>query len=592
MMDDKRAAPSGGLTLLFTRLGVPQWLSLAAAAALMIVGAIAANYPAVLSGEVVDQVVRSEVTSFAAALPFLAALLLSFLVREIAVAIRKYFVERTGCQLERDELRRLSSYLLRIDLSAFWGQRIGGLNVRIHRSLEGLIKLLKTLFMEFLPAIVISVVALVMAGQRSFLVVLVILGIFAAAMILTVIQVSTQKGIRIALFGAKEEVSANLTEILFGLDYVRVAGGLGQEEARTAELSERMRSKEFLHHRWMIAFDGCKQFLEGLGLVLVVGIGAWQVAQGTLSSGDVLTLALLYGAVAAPLRDLHRIIDEGFESLLKVRELAGLYSLLSDAGIPGKQAPLGNDPIVESHRARFVVNADDGGEKALLSDVSVRIAPGEWVGIAGSSGCGKSTLLKLILGISPRYGGSLKVFGVEARDIIKSDYWRRVGYVGQAPHVIKGTLRDNLVYGAVASNASDDALLRALASAGLSERFSGRGAECLNDPVEEQGRNLSGGERQRLAIARLFLRAPELIILDEATSALDYENEWRLIQELRAQFRNATAIVVAHRLEALRETDRILVMRHGAIVSEGPFEQLSASDPEFKRITNLAEAAA
>jgi len=117
------------------------------------------------------------------------------------------------------------------------------------------------------------------------------------------------------------------------------------------------------------------------------------------------------------------------------------------------------------------------------------------------------------------------------------------------------------------------------------------GTGCLNEEVEELGRNLSGGERQRLAIARLFLRRPSLIVLDEATSALDYEREWQLIQNLRSHFAGVTALIVAHRLEALKETNRIIVMKSGLIVEEGTFDELSQRDGEFRKIANLGSIA-
>jgi ATP-binding cassette subfamily B protein len=556
----------------------------------MIVGAIAANYPALLSGVIVDHVSLSDPASFANAVPYLGLLLASYLVREIAAAIRKYLVEGTACAIERDELRRLSGFLLRLDLSAFLGQRIGGLNVRVHRDLEGLIKLLKLLFLDLFPTLVVSLVAFYFVAQRSLLVCGVMALTFALALAATIVQVITQNGIRISLFSAKEEVSANLTEVMLGLDYVRAAGGIEQEEARTTELSERMRAQEFRHHKWMMSFDAFKQILEGVGLVVVIGLGAWQMALGHMSKGDVLTLALLYASVAAPLRDLHRIIDEGFEGLLKVAELAGLYSLPADTGIPGSRAVTASraaQAIMKAEGVGFTVTNADGEELTLLKNVNLSVQAGEWVGIAGGSGSAKTTLLKIILGIAPRYDGHLAVFGTEIRDALKADYWRQIGYVGQRSHIIKGTLRENLTYGSVGDDLPDDELLAALGSAGLSERFAQRGPECLFDHIEEQGRNLSGGEQQRLAIARVFLRKPTLIIMDEATSALDYENEWKLVQGLRTHFRNVTALVVAHRLEALRETDRIVVMKSGEVVQEGSFAALCTTEGEFRKIANL-----
>jgi len=587
---DGRAAPGGPVRLFADRIlrAGPAGLLLALSA--MVVGAVAANYPALLSGRVIDQVIARDVSSFYGALPFLFALLGCFAAREGAALIRKMAIERAVCALERDELQRLSSSLLRLDLSAFWGQRIGGLNLRIHRSIEGLVRLLKLLFMDLAPTLLQSTVALVIVASRSTLVLGAMAAMFLCALTVTIIQMRTQSGIRLALFRAKEDVSANLTEVLFGLDYVRAAGGTAQEEARTAGLAKRVYGQELRHHRWMMGFDSAKQMIEGLGLVLVIGIGAWKMAHGAMSGGDVLTLSLLYGSAAAPLRDLHRILDEGVENMMKVVELADLYALPSDPGIPGVQRlpPPGKQTPVAAADLYLTIPGDAGADE-LLCGLSFHIAPGEWVGVAGASGCGKSTLLKAILGMAPGYRGELLVFGVDVQSCLKTDLWDRLGYVGQAPHLVKGTLRDNLLYGIADGSVTDEALVAALVKAGLRERFPGASEVCLMTPIEELGRNLSGGERQRLSIARLFLRNPVLLILDEATSMLDLENEWRVIQAVRDHFRGIPAIVVAHRLEALRQTDRILVMRRGRIVEQGDFYALQALGGEFNRIANLPQ---
>ncbi|MBI3677538.1 MAG: ABC transporter ATP-binding protein [Proteobacteria bacterium] len=579
-----------GIRLLISRLLGSNFAWLLLAFVVMLAAAFAANVPALLSGVIVDKVVSRDLDSFQRTLPYLLMLLGSYLAREALTFVRKFAVERTACQLERDELRSLSRFLLHLDLSEFWGERIGGLNVRINRSLEGLIKLVKLLFMDFLPTVALALIALVFTFTRSGLVFGVMAGIAGVTFAITLWQVLTQKGIRLSLFGAKEQVSANLNEVLMGLDYVRAAGGIESEGAKTDLLSEQLRSQEFVHHKAMMRFDSAKQVLEGLGLVIVFGIGVWQAEHGFITKGDVLALTLLFGSVAAPLRELHRIIDEGFEGFMKVGQLADLYNLKPDRGMPGVLSlpqVLENTPIVRAHDLRFVAMSDKRGESELIRGVNMSVLPGEWVGIAGGSGCGKSSFLKIVLGLTPNYTGELEVFGVEVRNAVKSEFWDRVGYVSQHPHIVRGTVRENLIYGSSTKNGNDFALLDALEKAGLHDRYAVRGLSCLDEHVEELGRNLSGGEQQRLAIARLFLRHPSLIVLDEATSALDYKREWQLIQNLRSHFVGVAAIVVAHRLEALRETNRIVVMSEGSIVEEGTFDELSQRDGEFSKIANL-----
>lgn len=585
----------GSLRFLATRLLNGNLIWLGAASAVMVAAAFAANAPALLTGRIVDQLLSRSIGPFQGAIPFLAALMASFIIREVMTLARRYAVERVACGLERDEQRRLTEVLLKLDLSAFWGQRVGALNVRVNRSLEGLIRLVKLLFMDFMPTVFLALIAFILTATKSSLVLAVMAAIAAATLALTLLQVQTQKGIRMSLFQAKEEGAGNWCEVMLGLDYVRAAGGVPQETAKIAALSQRLFTQEFAHHKAMMQFDGAKQILEGFGYVAVVGLAAWQAANGLISAGDVLTLAMLYSTVAAPLRDLHRIIDEGFEGVMKVAQLTDIYTWKADRGLPGDRdvpAVAPGSPVLAAKDLTLRIQGEDGSAAELLRGLNLSIAPGEWIGVAGGSGCGKSSLMKIVLGLTPSYGGSLGVFGAEVRDVRKSDLWNQIAYVSQTPHILKGTVRDNLVYGTTAKACSDKALLEALERAGLSDRFAVEDVRCLDEPVEEQGRNLSGGERQRLAIARIFLRRPSLIVLDEATSALDLEREHQLLQNLRANFVGVTALVVAHRLEALKETSRIIVLRAGCVVEEGTFAELSTRDGEFRKIGNLRAPAA
>jgi ABC-type multidrug transport system fused ATPase/permease subunit len=285
---------------------------------------------------------------------------------------------------------------------------------------------------------------------------------------------------------------------------------------------------------------------------------------------------MLYAAVARPLRDLHRTIDEGFEAVLKVADLSGIYARPRDPGLAGAAvAQLGEaGPLLSCRDLVVEYRSADGSTWRALNGVSFDVAAGETLGLAGSSGSGKSTLMKVLLGLVPDYQGSVKLFGVEIRNLDKTQLAQRLGYVPQVPFLIKGSVRDNIAYSCGTEQWSDASLLAAASKAQIRAKVDSL-AQGLDSPVDERGRNFSPGEQQRMVLARLFLQQRELILLDEPTAALDTRNEGLIQESITDLLRGRSGIVIAHRLDTLRSTSRIIVLSDGTVRQSGTYEALS-----------------
>jgi ATP-binding cassette subfamily C protein len=208
----------------------------------------------------------------------------------------------------------------------------------------------------------------------------------------------------------------------------------------------------------------------------------------------------------------------------------------------------------------------------VLRGIDLEVAPGEKLGLVGASGGGKSTLINALLGLYPAVGGTIAYGGVPVTRIGWDVVREHVVAVLQHPALLNDTVRANLTFG---SDRDDDELWRALGIAQLVDDVAALPAG-LETPIGRQGDRLSGGQRQRLAIARLVLSKPRVVILDEATSALDLETEARLHAELLGHFSDRTVLIVAHRLSALRLVDRVVVFEHGQVAEEGDHEALLA----------------
>lgn len=226
------------------------------------------------------------------------------------------------------------------------------------------------------------------------------------------------------------------------------------------------------------------------------------------------------------------------------------------------------------------------GQDAVFRNLSVRFEGGKKTAIVGRSGAGKSTVVKLLLGISVPDSGKVLVDGQDVASLRLDSYFPHVGYLPQEPSVFDGTIRENLRYG-LERETSEEELKTALAHARCD--FVEKMPEGLETEIGERGIRLSGGERQRLAIARIFLRNPKILVLDEPTSALDSFSEAAVTDALHELFSDKTVIVVAHRLQTVKEADKIVVMGEGKVLESGTHAELIAMGGEYSKMVDLQD---
>jgi ATP-binding cassette subfamily B protein len=211
----------------------------------------------------------------------------------------------------------------------------------------------------------------------------------------------------------------------------------------------------------------------------------------------------------------------------------------------------------------------------VLHGVSFTVEPGATVGVVGPTGSGKSTLVKLLVRLYDVESGSVRVDGHDIRDVALDSLRRRVGYVAQEPFLFYGTVAENIAYGTF--DASEAELERAARRAAAHE-FIANLPDGYDTMVGERGVKLSGGQRQRLALARTFLKDPNVLVLDEATSHVDTETEAIIQRSLRELAADRTTVAIAHRLSTVKDADEILVLEGGRIVERGTHPDLIEED--------------
>ncbi|HLT29227.1 MAG TPA: ABC transporter ATP-binding protein [Myxococcaceae bacterium] len=372
-----------------------------------------------------------------------------------------------------------------------------------------------------------------------------------------------------------------------GAQLVKLFGRPDQETAAFTERAARVRDIGIRSAVYSRVLMTLLALLAALATAFVYGYGGLLAIGGTLGVGTVVALAAYLTRLYGPITSLSNLqVDVmttlvSFERVLEVLDLQPMVRDASDAKAlePGPKSIVFDDVTFRYPKAsevslaslESVARLTDSESGEVLKNLSFRVEPGQMVALVGPSGAGKSTVTQLVTRLYDVTGGSVRVGGKDVREVTQASLRDAVGVVTQDAHLFHATLRANLLY--ARPDADEAALWAALRGAQI-ESLVRRLPEGLDTVVGDRGYRLSGGERQRLAIARLLLKAPEIVILDEATAHLDSESEALVQQALESALEGRTALVIAHRLATVRQADVILVLEHGRIVEQGRHEEL------------------
>jgi ATP-binding cassette, subfamily B, bacterial len=399
-----------------------------------------------------------------------------------------------------------------------------------------------------------------------------------------------------SIYRARGLVQSELSEItvylretldLSGVMLIKSFGREERERKRFAELNESLREREIeagMATRW-IAMG--LRLLQIVGPTMLLLAGGYLVAEHELSIGSLLAFSMVAIRFAGA-------IQESATGLLAViGSLAPWERIFQALDEPYDVREPPNARVIPSPRGSIAIDKVSfrypGQRRAALSNISAAIEPGQLAALVGPSGAGKTTLSHLIPRFYDPQMGSVRIDGQDVRELKFATLAAAIGIVLQDTFLFHASLRENLAYGR--PDADDGQLLAAAAQANLSDVIAGL-PEGLDTVVGEHGHRFSGGERQRVAIARVVLKDPPILIFDEATSHLDSVSE-RLIQETLAELsQGRTSIVIAHRLSTILAADQIFVLEHGEIVERGTHDELVRAGGLYIRLYETQFAAA
>jgi ATP-binding cassette subfamily B protein len=370
------------------------------------------------------------------------------------------------------------------------------------------------------------------------------------------------------------EANARLQENLAG---VRETQALGQQTRRQAEFQAVIRS--YLAHRLAaeklaVATYPIVSFLNGLALSIVLGVGAYRLAQGQLSAGDLIAVTLCMSVFFQPIIDIAIFITS---DLKRVRVSTSRIGELMQQE-PERRDSAQRGQIAGDLRLVGVRFTYPGTDVEVLHGVDLTVPAGSTVALVGPTGAGKSTVLKLMAGFHDVSAGQVLIDGIDSRTVDPALIRSWVGYLPQEPYLFAGTVRDNIAYGR--PEATQAEVEKAAADVGAHELILALPGG-YDHPVGERGAALSAGLRQLVCLARAYLVQPAIVLLDEATAKLDLATEARIMAAVGTLTAGRTTVIVAHRLQTAMSADRIVVIDDGRVAEQGTHDELLAAGGHY-----------
>ncbi|MFF2109595.1 ABC transporter ATP-binding protein [Rhodococcus koreensis] len=562
----------------------------------VVTAALAVATP-VLAGRVVNAIVGGDAVSV---IVRLAALIAVIAVLESALALwTRWLSASIGEDLILDLRTAVFDHVQRMPIAFFTRTRTGALVSRLNNDVIGA----QRAFSDTLSGVVSNLVTL---GITLIVMIGISWQITLCALLLLPIFVLPARtmGARLAQLNREAAnhnsvMSTQMTERFSapGATLVKLFGRPSEESAEFAVRARRVRNIGVRTAMLQSVFVTALTLVSALALALVYGLGGFYALRGQLDAGAVVAMAMLLTRLYSPLTALASARMDvmsalvSFERVFEVLDLTPLIAEKPDAvAVPEGPVSVEFDSVefaypsadkVSLASLEEVATLDTRGGVDVLHRLSFRAEPGQMVALVGSSGAGKSTIAQLVPRLYDADAGSVKLGGVDVRDLTADSVRATVGMVTQDGHLFHDTVRANLLLARPGATPAE--LAEVLERARLTDLVAAL-PDGLDTVVGERGYRLSGGERQRLTIARLLLAHPRVVILDEATAHLDSTSEAAVQEALGEALAGRTAVVIAHRLSTVRAADLILVVEAGRIVERGTHSELLAAGGRYEEL--------
>ncbi|OJY63895.1 MULTISPECIES: ABC transporter ATP-binding protein [unclassified Rhizobium] len=509
-----------------------------------------------------------------------ALLLVIYAVNTGLSAVVNYWGHALGISIESDMRRQAFEHIQKLSFRYFDNNRTGHLITHVTKDLEEVGEIAHHGPEDVFIAIMTFIGAFLLMFNVHWK-----LALLTTLIVPFMTWLVSRYGARMTLnwrhlFSKVGDFNTRVQESVGGIRVVKAFANEDYESQLFARNNEAYKTTKLNAYAYMTASIALSYFSTHLVQLVIMVAGTWFVVAGELTYGGFVGFLLLINVFFQPINKITSVLEMYPKGIAGFKRFVSLIDTEPDLADKPDAVTVTHLKGDIAYRNVAFGYSDQG---MIFEDLNLAITAGETIAFVGASGTGKTTICSLLPRFYDVTAGSITIDGIDIRDMTQTSLRSQIGIVQQDVFLFGTTIRENIAYGRL--GASDADIMEALRRASLDEYVSSL-PDGLDTPTGERGVKLSGGQKQRLAIARIFLKDPPILILDEATSALDTATEYAIQQALSELAKGRTTLVVAHRLSTIRNADRIIVMGDNGIVEEGSHDELLARRGAYARLHN------
>ena len=548
---------------------------------LSLASTVAALVPPYLTMPLVDDVLiprqQGVLVSFSLVWWYLGGLFLAAVLAWLLSWARTWALAWVSERIAADLRVKTYAHMQSLSLDFFSGRRTGDLMARVGSDTERINNFLSLNLIDFSSNIMLVILTgIVLVVLNPTLAVVTLLPFPFVLWLVYLVRERLRRGFSRATV-AWGDMTSVLADTIPGIRVVKAFAQEVRESGRFASANDRvLEANDRVNVIWSF-FGPLVSLFSELGLLVVWAAGAWLVFDETVTVGGLTAFLAYISRFYGRTESMIRMVPATQRAAASAQRIFEILDCRPTVAEPAQPVPLGRvRGQVEIAGVHFRY-----GAREVLHGIDLTIEPGEMIGLVGGSGAGKSTLANLVCRFYDPSSGSIRIDGLDLRDVSIAEYRSALGCVLQEPFLFFGTISENIAYGC--PDASRERIVAAARAAGAHEFILALPAG-YDSRISERGGSLSGGERQRISIARALLVDPRILILDEATSSVDAETEAIIQAAIDRLVTGRTTIAIAHRLSTLRRADRIVVLDAGRIVEIGTHDDLVVAGGVYARL--------